>query len=107
MWYAAVATIHHFGLDSGSHSKPLTRHHGMYLVGTIYNFCTYHQSLTTPDQRLRTPAMAAGITNQRWTVHDLLRYQVPPSQWYPPKRQGRRSRRLQALIDRWVPNDHR
>ncbi len=80
-----------------------TVEHGMYLVGTIYNFCTYHQSLTTADQRLRTPAMAAGITDHRWTVHALLRYQVPPSPWHPPKPRGRRSRHLQALIDRWGP----
>ena len=34
MWYAAVATIHHFGLDSGSHSQLLTRHHGCDIDGT-------------------------------------------------------------------------
>ncbi len=80
---------------------------GMYLVGTIYNFCTFHQSLTTPACQPRTPAMAAGITTHRWTVHELLRYRVPPPRWQPPKRRGRRSKRLQALIDRWVRDDHR
>ncbi len=81
--------------------------HGMYLVGTIYNFCTFHQSLTTRDHQPRTPAMAAGITNHRWTVHELLQYRVPPPRWQPPTRRGRRSKRLQALIDRWVRDDHR
>jgi transposase-like protein len=81
--------------------------HGMYLVGTIYNFCTFHQSLTTRDRRPQTPAMAAGITDHRWTVHDLLRYRVPPPRWQPPQRRGRRSKRLQTLIDRWVHHDHR
>jgi hypothetical protein len=33
MWFAAVATIHHFGLDSGSHSKPPTRHLGCDIEG--------------------------------------------------------------------------
>jgi transposase-like protein len=84
-----------------------TLEHGMYLIGTIYNFCTFHQRLTTADQHAQTPAMAAGITDHRWTVHELLRYQVPPPRWQPPKRRGRRSQRLQALIDRWVRDDHR
>jgi transposase-like protein len=84
-----------------------TLEHGMYLVGAIYNFCTFHHSLTTPARALRTPAMAAGITAHRWTVHDLLRYRVPPSRWHPPQGRGRRSKRLPALIDRWVRDDHR
>ena len=80
--------------------------HGMYLVGTIYNFCTFHQSLTTRDRQPQTPAMAAGITDHRWTVYELLRYRVPPPPWQPPKCRGRRSKRLQALIDRWVHDAH-
>ncbi len=83
-----------------------TLEQGMYLVGTIYNFCTFHRSLTTADQLQRTPAMAAGITNHRWTVHELLQYHVPPPRWSPPKRRGRRSQHLRALIDRWVRDDH-
>ncbi len=79
---------------------------GMYLVGTIYNFCTFHGSLTTADRVARTPAMAAGITDHRWTVYEFLQYQVPPPRWQPPKRRGRRSKHLQALIDRWVRDDH-
>src|SRR2546427_1971771 len=47
----------------------LTLRHGMYLIGTVYNFCTPHESvcLASPGagrQRMpRTPAMAAGITD--------------------------------------------
>lgn len=74
---------------------------GMYLVGTIYNFCTTHTSLTTEDRRRQTPAMAAGITDHVWTVSELLHYQVPPPRWAPPRRRGRRPKALQALIDRW------
>ena len=92
-----------------------TVEHGMYLVGTLYNFCTEHDSLRL--RRLgrphklgrrwhqRTPAMAAGLTDHRWTVHELLAYHVPPPRWTPPVRRGRRSRAMQALIDRWAP-DH-
>ena len=79
---------------------------GMYLVGTVYNFCTPHASLPTVGGRRQTPAMAAGITDHVWTVSELLHYRVPPPCWEPPRRRGRRSKALQALIDRWCP-DHR
>ncbi len=76
-------------------------HASMYLVGAVYNFCTHHASLTTTDGTPRTPAMAAGITTQRWTISDLLHHRVPPPRWQPPTRRGRRSTALQGLIDRW------
>ena len=76
---------------------------GMYLVGTLYNFCCVHGSLRTADGQCRTPAMASGITDHVWTVSELLHYRVPPPRWEPPRRRGRRSRALQALIDRWCP----
>lgn len=76
---------------------------GMYLVGTLYNFCCRHRSLRTADGQPRTPAMATGITDHLWTVSELLHYRVPPPPWQPPRRRGRRSRPLQALIDRWCP----
>jgi len=76
---------------------------GMYLLGAVYNFCCAQGSLTLKDGRVQTPAMAAGITNQVWTVGELLHDRVPPPQWEPPRRRGRRSRELQALIDRWCP----
>ncbi len=41
--------------------RTLTLQHGMYLIGTVYNFCTPHASLT-PTRGGTTPAMAAGIT---------------------------------------------
>ena len=74
---------------------------GMYLVGTLYNFCTVHASLTTVQER-RTPAMAAGLTDHCWTVEELLKHPVPPARWQPPKQRGRRSKALQALIARWA-----
>jgi transposase-like protein len=61
----------------------------IYLVGCVYNFCTYHDSLRLPlyvmDGRRerrrwvpRTPAMAAGLTDHRWTVLELPTFKVPP-----------------------------
>jgi hypothetical protein len=77
----------------------LTRHEGMFLVGTVYNCCTPHASLSHAQQT--TPAMAAGITDHCWTMHELLSFHVPLSRWTPPKRRGRPSRALQRLIERW------
>jgi hypothetical protein len=82
--------------------------HGMFLIGTIYNFCTPHSSLdATPSgqqsgTRTCTPAMAAGITRQIWSVREVLSYQVPPPRWLPPKARGRHSRKIQEWIDRWL-----
>ena len=77
---------------------------GMYLVGTLYNFCCVHSSLCRADGRERTPAMAASITDHVWTVSEMLHYHVPPPRWEPPRRRGRRSRALQTRIDRWCPH---
>lgn len=88
-----------------------TLEQGMYLMGAVYNFCTFHCSLRLrrlgrPDRvghrwHLRTPAMAAGLTDHRWSVHALLTYQVPPPRWTPPKHRGRQSKATQALVARW------
>jgi transposase-like protein len=79
---------------------------GMYLVRTVYTFCNTHASLRLADGRAQTPAMAAGITDHIWTVHELLHRRVPPPRWEPPRQRGRRSKRLQALIDRWGSDHH-
>lgn len=88
-----------------------TRAQGMYLLGAVYNFCTFHRSLRVrrlgrPDRANhrwygRTPAMAAGLTDHRWSVHELLTFHVPPPRWTPPKRRGRRSKATAALVARW------
>jgi transposase-like protein len=69
---------------------------GMWLAGGSYNFCTYHASLRerAPTGAYykwedRTPAMAAGLTDHRWTLKELLQYPVPPPAWVAPKRRGR------------------
>ncbi len=88
-----------------AHRKELL-HAGMYLVGVLYNFCTYHASLGLASGERRTPAMAAGITDHCWTVKALLWTRVPPPRWEPPKQRGRRSKAIQQLIERWSHHDH-
>ena len=65
----------------GAGAHTLTLRHGMYLIGTIYNFCTPHESLRDAHPAVgvvgvagvaRTPAMAAGITHYCWTVQELF-----------------------------------
>jgi len=64
---------------------PETLEGSMYLVGCVYNFCSVHRSLALElrvvsargEQRRwvgRTPAMAAGLTDHRWSVRELLNY---------------------------------
>ena len=43
----------------------------MFWSGTVYNFCTVHDSLDT------TPAIAAGLTDHVWSTDELLRYGGP------------------------------
>ena len=84
-----------------------TLERGMYLVGTIYNFCTYHKSLRlriNGEYYQRTPAMAAGITDQCWTIRSLLEFRVPPPTWLPPKQRGRVSKVTKLLIEKWCNN---
>lgn len=86
-----------------------TLHESMYLVGTVYNFCTYHKSLRIPlyiskyrrRWLRRTPAIAAGLTDHLWSVEELLSFRVPPPLWRPPKRRGRPSKSMKALINQW------
>jgi transposase-like protein len=79
--------------------QTLTLHEGMFVVGTVYNFCTPHESLHVGQKP--TPAMAAGSTDHGWTMQELLSFHVPLPRWAPPKQRGRPSRAFQRLIERW------
>jgi transposase-like protein len=78
---------------------------GMWLVGCAYNWCWSHHSLRlraigTGQRYLeRTPAMAAGLTDHVWTLHELLSYRVPPIPLSAPRtpRRGRPSARGRLL----------
>lgn len=76
---------------------------GLGLVGTCSNFCWPHRSLRRrrpatdpPGGRwlLRTPAQAAGLTDQRWSLQELLTDPVPRP---VPQRRGRRPKWLRQL----------
>ena len=89
--------------------QPETLLAGMYVLGCVYNFCTYHQSLRLPlflpNGRCRwlkrTPTIAAGLTDHRWTIPELFLFKVPPPPWSPPKRRGRPSKETLRLIQQW------
>ncbi len=80
---------------------------GMYLIGSIYNFCCFHQALSKRTageaQKLlrKTPAMASGLTDHLWSVSELLSYKRAPTPWIKPKRRGRPSGR--PVVDPDVP----
>jgi transposase-like protein len=72
---------------------------GMYLVGCAYNFCWEHDSLRQAAPAGagrkwlgRTPAMAAGLTDQVWSLEELLRWRVAPALWQAPRKKPRRRR---------------
>jgi transposase-like protein len=74
----------------------------MYLVGCAYNSCRDHDGLriaAPPGERLkwrdRTPAMAAGLTDHRWTMRELLATPIPLPPWVAPRRRGRPPKRVQ------------
>jgi hypothetical protein len=79
---------------------------GMYLVGCVYNFCTYHKSLRlklwVTERRIhwvqRTPAVAADLTDHRWSVEELLMFKLPISPFLPPKRRGRPPKQALAAV---------
>ena len=105
---ARLAVLVRRGRGLARHLQTIER--AMYLMGSVYNFCTPHRSLRLvrylPNNRRqsveRTPAMAAGITEQVWTVEQLLHYQVPLPPWQPPRRRGRPAAKIKELIQRYL-----
>lgn len=78
---------------------------GMWLVGCTYNFCFPHHELSRRRAKVQglgkasliTPAMASGLTDHIWSVHELLFYRVAPPAWVAPKKQ--RCKKKQATPD--------
>jgi len=69
---------------------------GMSWVGCAYNFCWAHESLrlrapdnSGPKWQGRTPAMAAGLTDHRWTMQEFLDHPIRLPPWVAPKRRRR------------------
>jgi hypothetical protein len=67
----------------------------MYVLGCVYNFCDFHQSLRfklSVGRRgfrwvQRTSALAAGLADHCWTLEQLFSHKTPPRPW--AKKQGR------------------
>lgn len=85
--------------------EPARMQAAMFLLGCVYNFCWEHDSLrerAAPGCGKkwvgRTPAQAAGLTDRRWTVRQLLEKRLPPATWKAPrkKRLKRRARPVAA-----------
>jgi transposase-like protein len=86
-------------------ARPAQLTAAMWLVGSLYNWCWEHRALQQVGvvhghlQVIgQTPAMAAGLTDHRWSVVEFLRYQVPPPPWTPPKRRGRPPKQVLAGV---------
>ncbi len=83
--------------------KQETLETGMWLIGGCYNFLWVHRSLrqergATEEPSAsskwveRTPAQAAGLTDRRWTMEELMGFVVVAEEL--PKRRGRRPKWL-------------
>ena len=85
-----------------------TLQESMYVLGCVYNFCDFHQSLRL---RLsvgrhgfrwvqRTPALAAGLTDHPWSLLELFSQKTPPRPWIA-KGRGRLPIRLKKRMRRY------
>lgn len=63
---------------------------GMYLIGSTYHFCVFHDELSSKKHAglPTTPAMAAGLSDHRWSIKELLLWKLVPAPWHVPKRRG-------------------
>ena len=90
----------------------LTLHSGMYLIGTVYNFCWPHHSLrqrnpaqagvdrrTGPKWLVQTPAMASGLTDHVWSLEESLSYKVAPPAYVAAKRRGRPPKSKSSVVN--------
>jgi transposase-like protein len=90
--------------------RPETLMTGMFITGCFYNFCDYHHGLRLKlsvgsfDHHWvqRTPAIAAKLTDHRWTYAELFAFKVPPPRWSPPVQRGRPSQAMLALAKKWA-----
>ncbi len=82
---------------------------GMYILGCVYNFCDYHQSLRLQLSVgrhgfrwvQRTPALAAGLADHCWTLEELVSYKIPPRPWIKKQGRGRMPNLLKKRMQRY------
>jgi IS1 family transposase len=90
-------------------AKVETVHAGIYLIGSVYNFCSSHDELSKSKTKggcgcLCTPAMASGLTDHVWSVRELLTYNVAPPPLPIPKKKGRpRTKQVQITYSSKKP----
>ena len=101
-WKINTAFVERLNLDFRQHIAAIGRRvntlckheaglrHQLALFQTCHNFVLPHASLRLPLPHVthgtasvkrwqqRTPAMAAGLTNQVWSLREVLRFRVPP-----------------------------
>jgi hypothetical protein len=76
---------------------------GMWLVGCAYHYGWEHDSLrvragSVRQWQGRSPAMAAGLTEQRGELGEVLGEGLPPGRWKAPRRKPRRHRRRASPV---------
>lgn len=71
-WIVSLRTFNRrFVRKTINFSKKVENHrHSVALWAALFNFCRVHKSLEG-----KTPAMAAGLTDHKWTVEELLKIQ--------------------------------
>ena len=58
---------------TNAHSKSLRHHTAMQaIVVAWYNFCRAHETLSSKELGQRTPAMASGLADEKWSTESLL-----------------------------------
>jgi len=81
----------------------------MFVLGCVYNFCDFHKSLRV---RLsvgrhgfrwvpRTPALAAGLADHRWTLDELFTHKTPPRPQIKKQGRGRMPNQLKNRMRRY------
>lgn len=86
-----------------------TLQESMYVLGCVYNFCDFHQSLRlrlSVGRRgfrwvQRTPALAAGLADHRWTLEELFLHKTPPRPWRKKQGRGRMAYLLKRRMQRY------
>lgn len=81
----------------------------MFILGCVYNFCDFHKSLRlrlSVGRRSfrwvgRTPALAAGLTDRRWTLQELFTHKILPPPWIKKQGGGRYSNQLKNRMRRY------
>ena len=84
-------------------SKDWSAHQAItYFTMSSSNFCWPVRTLRAKGEggawQRRTPAMAAGLTDHRWTMRELLSQPIPLPPWVAPKRRGRPPKREQSVM---------